>query len=130
MACDPVVARDSVAYATLRGGSACGGTLSQLVVYDIRNTSSPVLKNTFDLNNPFGLGVKGNALYVCDSDSGLVVFDISKAYQPVKNLTITSRTFFDVIPYGNILIAQTDKGIALFDISIPLQPVFTGEIVN
>lgn len=129
MACDPVVARDSVAYATLRGGTTCGGTVSSLVVYDIRNTSSPVLKTTVDLISPFGLGVKGNALYVCD-ENGLVVFDVSKAYVPVKVSTITSHKFHDVIPYGNILIAQTDKGIALFDITLPLQPVFNGEMLN
>ncbi|RYY53629.1 MAG: hypothetical protein EOO09_17365 [Chitinophagaceae bacterium] len=130
MACDPVVARDSVAYATLRGGSPCGGTQSQLVVYDIRNVSSPVLKTTVILFNPFGLGVKGNALYVCDNDHGLVVFDVTNAYAPVETEIIDGHTFYDVIPYGDVLIAQTDKGIALYDIRIPLEPKFFGEILN
>jgi len=130
MACDPVVARDSVAYATLRVGTGCGGTRSALVVYDIKNTSSPVLKTTVNLTNPFGLGIKENALYVCDSYLGLVVFDVSDAYEPVQIEIITGHTFYDVIPYGNILIAQTDKGIALYDISLPLQPLFYGEVLN
>lgn len=130
VACDPVVARDTVAYATLRGGSRCGGTQSQLVVYDIRNAAAPVLKNSVALVNPFGLGVKGNALYVCDSNYGLVVFDVSSAYNPVERQTISGFSFFDVIPYGDILICQTDRGIALYDISTPLQPKYFGEILN
>ena len=37
MSCDPVVAKDSVAYATLRATGPCGGGQSALVVYNIKN---------------------------------------------------------------------------------------------
>src|SRR6186997_818843 len=33
MSCDPVIAKDSVAYATLRANGPCGGSQSALVVY-------------------------------------------------------------------------------------------------
>src|SRR5688572_152760 len=35
--CDPVVAKDSVAYATLRTNGECGGLQSVLAVYDIKD---------------------------------------------------------------------------------------------
>ena len=82
MACDPVVARDSVAYATLRATSNCGGTASALVVYNIKNISSPALINTYSLFTPYGLGTKDSALYVCEAQSGLRIYNIRNAYNP------------------------------------------------
>lgn len=130
MSCDPVVARDSVAYATLRGTSACGGSTSALVVYNIKNLAAPQLMRQVPLINPFGLGMKENALYICDGANGLKVFDISNTYNPAFVSTIMSRTFYDVIPYGNILLAQTNMGFSLYDITNALQPVFLAEVYN
>jgi hypothetical protein len=130
MACDPVVARDSVAYATLHGTGPCGGVRSALVVYNIKNPAAPVLMNDLPLSNPYGLGVKEHGLYVCEGNMGLRVYNITNAYAPVPVTLITGRTFYDVIPYGNILLAQTATGFALYDITNPLQPVFQAEVLN
>jgi hypothetical protein len=130
MACDPVVARDSVAYATLRGSGPCGGSQSALVVFNIKNMSSPQQVGTIMLSSPYGLGMKNNALYVCEGAGGLRVFDITNAYNPLSAGAISNKTFYDVIPYGNILIGQTSTGFVLYDISNPLQPVFQAEINN
>ena len=131
MACDPVVARDSVAYATLRATGPCGGGQSALVVYNIKDISSPQLVRTVGLLSPYGLGVKDSALYVCLGSGGLQVFNVKNAYQPLFGNTITNETFFDVIPYNNILICQVKGGFALYNIgSNPLQPVFLSKIFN
>ncbi len=131
MACDPVVANETVAYATLRASGPCGGGVSQLVVYNIQNPSTPVLANTISLNNPYGLGMKGNALYVCESDGGLKVFDITSQYNPEFKTTITGEQFLDVIPYGDVLIAQVQGGMALYDVATnPLAPTFIAKINN
>ncbi len=130
MSCDPVVAKDSTAYATLNSIGPCGGSISQLVVYDIKDISNPVLKTTFPLSAPHGLGISDNALYVCDGLMGLYVFNISNTYSPILLRTITGETFFDVIPYGNILICQVTGGIALYDISNRHQPVFLSKLLN
>lgn len=130
MACDPVVAKEGVAYATLKATGRCGGGQSALVVYDISTVSNPVLKKTISLFGPYGLGVKGNALYVCEGTGGLVVFNASNKYDPVVSSTISGETFYDVIPYGNTLIAQIEGGVALYDISNPLQPSFLSKINN
>lgn len=130
MSCDPIVARDSVAYATLRGSGPCGGGRSALVVYNIKNTANPQLVRDITLQGPYGLGLKENALYVCEGSGGLKIFNISNAYQPIPAGDINGRTFYDVIPYGNILLAQTSTGFALYDITNPLQPVFQAEVHN
>ena len=130
MACDPVVAKDSTAYATLNSTGPCGGGFSSLVVYNIKDISNPVLVTTYPLAAPHGLGISDNALYVCDGLTGLNVFNIQNTYSPQLIRTITVETFFDVIPYGNVLICQVSNGIALYDISIRYQPVFLSKVLN
>ena len=133
MSCDPVVARDSVAYATLRATGRCGGSQSALVVYNIKNISSPQLVNTYWLTAPYGLGLKNNSLYVCEGNYGLRVFNITNAYNPVQvsEIRVNNTTFYDVIPYGNILIAQVNDGFILYDIGTnPMQPAFLSRILN
>jgi hypothetical protein len=131
MSCDPVVAKGEAAYATLRSSSRCGGTQSALVVYNIKNPASPVLVNTINLIAPYGLGIKDHALYVCEGDQGLMVFDVANQYAPSIVKTINGETFYDVIPYGNILIAQIAGGFALYDIGTdPLQPAFISKILQ
>lgn len=133
MACDPVVARDSVAYATLRANTNCGGGQSALVVYNIKDLSSPQLMRTISLMGPYGLGIKSNALYVCEGTRGLVIYNTTNAYDPlfVSNINVTNTSFYDVIPYGNVLIAQVNDGFILYDIGTnPLQPTFLSRISN
>ena len=133
MACDPVVARDNVAYATLRSNGPCGGSQSALVVYNIQNISSPQLMNTIWLNAPYGLGMKDSSLYVCEGPQGLAVFNIKDVYNPVQKARIYSAgtSFYDVIPYGNILIAHVNDGFILYDIGTnTMQPTMLSRILN
>ena len=133
MACDPVVARDSVAYATLRSTGRCGGSQSALVVYNIKNISSPQLMRSLFLVETYGLGIKNNSLYVCEGQNGIRVFNITKAYDPIQvsDIRVNNTTFYDVIPYANILIAQVNDGFILYDIGTnPMQPAFLSRILN
>ena len=133
MSCDPVVARDSVAYATLRATGPCGGSASALVVYNIKNISSPQLMKSLFLTAPYGLGIKNNSLYVCEGLGGIRVFNITNTYDPsqVSEIRVSNTTFYDVIPYGNILIAQVNDGFILYDIGTnPMQPAFLSRILN
>jgi hypothetical protein len=130
--CDPVVAKDNVAYATLRTNGPCGGTTSTLAVYDITDVTKPVQKASIQVGEPYGLGYSGNILYVCDRFYGFSVYDISKPYSPslVNNVKISSElvNFIDVIPYNNILVCWTSKGMALYDITTPQYPTLIKQI--
>jgi hypothetical protein len=126
--CDPVVAKDTVAYATLRTNAECGGTQSILAVYDIRNVLNPVQKAQYPVSEPYGLGYQDNALYVCDKQRGLMVFDITQAYNPQFVRSIQNVQPIDVIPYGNVLVVWTNVGMNLYDITNKLNPVLITQI--
>ncbi|MEJ7769240.1 MAG: hypothetical protein WKF89_15580 [Chitinophagaceae bacterium] len=125
--CDPVVAKDTVAFATLRTSGLCGGFQSILAVYDIKDINRPVQKATYNVSEPYGLGYQGNALYVCDK-SGLLIFDISNAYRPLLIKTINDGSYVDVIPYQGTLICWVSNGIILYDISDIHHPVLITKI--
>ncbi|MBC8033175.1 MAG: hypothetical protein H7Y03_03455 [Chitinophagaceae bacterium] len=119
--CDPVVAKDSVAYATLRTNGTCGGTQSILAAYDIKDITNPVQKSTFPVTEPYGLGYADSALYVCDK-SGLLVFDIRNGYYPNLVKTLSDGPYIDVIPYNDILICWVKNGLALYNIRDRFKP--------
>jgi hypothetical protein len=129
--CDPVVAKDTVAYATLRTNGPCGGSQSILAVYDIKDITKPVQRSFVAVTEPYGLGYSDTALYVCDRWDGLVVFNIAKAYNPVrvKNIRPSAAAYFiDVVPYGDLLVCWLTDGMVLYDISSRLNPVLIKKI--
>ncbi|MFL1012073.1 LVIVD repeat-containing protein [Flavisericum labens] len=73
--CDPVVVDGDYAYLTLRGGNDCGQLESVLEIIDVSDKSKPSLVARHELENPYGLGIKSNTLYVCDGTAGLKLFD-------------------------------------------------------
>ena len=102
--CDPVVVDGDYAYLTLRGGNSCGQFESILEVIDISDKTVPTLAARHTLENPYGLGIKDNTLFVCDGTAGLKLFDKTnpldlKIIKEFKN--IQSK---DVIPLVNSLI--------------------------
>jgi len=125
--CDPVVAKDSVAYATLRTNGPCGGTQSILAAYDIRDISNPVQKATYPVSEPYGLGYADTALYVCDR-YGLYVFNISNAFGPQLVKRFSDGWYLDVIPYNNTLICQVQDGLTLYDITSCMKPTLITKI--
>jgi hypothetical protein len=124
--CDPVVADDSYAYVTLRNNNiGCGGTLNQLNIYDIQGAYvlTPQLVGALNMDQPNGLGYKGNILYVCTGAHGLSVVDVTDKTKPKEIMVLdTGETYIDVICVDNLLIAYIVGGIELFDISTPADP--------
>ena len=51
-------------------------------------------------------------------------------FSPQKIATIKGDAYFDVIPYGDVLIAFIDKGVLFFDIKDPLNAVKAGSLMN
>jgi hypothetical protein len=101
-ACDPVFVDGNYAYVTLWNGSECGGGPNQLDVIDISDMKNPVLKNSFTMQSPHGLSVKGNSLLLCEGDYGLKIFDNT-----------------DPLTVGNHQLDQIEGAHALDVISLP-----------
>lgn len=102
--CDPVVVDGDYAYLTLRGGNLCGQLESVLEVIDISDKTNPTLAARYDLENPYGLGIKDNMLYVCDGTAGLKLFEreTSEYLRLVNSLKDIQAK--DVIPLEKSLI--------------------------
>jgi hypothetical protein len=115
-ACDPVVAENDTAYVTLRGGTACRGTINQLDILSITNLSNPRLIRSVTMKNPKGLGIDNNTLFVCDEDE-LVVFDVTNKANPIVRTKFSAKNAYDVIPYQNNLILSASDGIYQFNYS-------------
>jgi hypothetical protein len=122
--CDPVVANDNFAFATLRGGTECGGSLSQLDIIDISDLNNPQLVGEKNLVNPYGLGlsnVNGNILYVCDGYTGLKAYEISNTWNADMVMERSDLEALDIISdENNNLIVLTRGGIYQFDASNPI----------
>ena len=91
-ACDPVVVFANTAYITVRGGSTCGAIEDQVNVIDITNIENPTLISTYLLNQPFGLGIKNNVLYVC-ADGNLNVFNATNSTELTLENTYEDEGF-------------------------------------
>lgn len=124
---DPVVARDSVAYSTVRNEFG-GGVLN---CFNIKDITQPITVNRLQMINPYGLGLKGVALYVCEADSGIKVFNIANTYAPVLSKTLRfNELAYDVIVAGNILVCYIKGGVSFFDITNAISPVFISSLKN
>ena len=124
-ACDPVVVFGNTAYITVRGGSSCGAIEDQVNVIDVTDISNPTLISTYLLNQPYGLGIKDDVLYVgCGSD-GLKVLDASNS----ANLTLQNtynENVIDVIPMTSHLITVGDNKIIQYNYG----PNFTLQLIS
>ncbi|MCU0341470.1 MAG: hypothetical protein MUE30_16450 [Spirosomaceae bacterium] len=116
MSCDPVVVQGNYAYVTLRGGVACRRfvSMSTLDVVDVSDLKSPKLVHSQPMQSPYGLGVDGTQLFVCEGDNGLKVFDISAPTQPKLQETLREVKSFDVIPLNKSLIVTGDGGFVQY----------------
>lgn len=118
--CDPVVVADGYAYVTLRGGNRCGSNVNRL---DIIELSDNYIDNkmiaSYPLHGPYGLGIDGQILFVCDGDAGLKIYDVEdktlvdqKLIKQFQNINA-----FDVIPLGNYLFMIGEDGFYQYDYS-------------
>lgn len=102
--CDPVFVYGNLAYVTVRGGSFCGAIQDQINVINISDILNPVLVSTYLLNQPYGIGIKNNALYVGCGSQGLKIFNTENPTQLLLQNSYTDP-ITDVIPLDSHLIA-------------------------
>jgi hypothetical protein len=117
--CDPVVVQDTIAYVTLRSGTECQGFTNQLDVLNIKDLHNPSLIKSYPMTNPHGLGIDGNALFICEGEFGLKVFDAADVYSIDKHLVKNYKELhaYDVIPFNELLIMIGEDGLFQYDYS-------------
>ncbi|MDT0293503.1 LVIVD repeat-containing protein [Mesonia ostreae] len=104
MGCDPVVVQGDMAYVTIRGGNLCGQDLSQLEVVNISDKTNPFRASTYEMEEPYGLGIKDNFLFVCDGSFGLKVYDTTNTPELTLIDHFEEIETFDVIPLEEVLL--------------------------
>ena len=117
--CDPVVVQNNRAYVTIRGGNACGSLINRMDVLDITNLKTPVLMRSYNMTGPYGLGIDGDVLFVCDGTDGLKVFNAADPYLISEHLIATFKDInaYDVIPLGTSLLMIGSDGFYQYNYS-------------
>lgn len=117
--CDPVVVSGNTAYVTLRSGNMCGGTADLLDVIDVTDKWDPERIASYPMNEPYGLGISGNTLFICQGDNGLVVYDATNPLTIGNNklAEFTNIAATDVIPLDTILFTIGENGFYIYDYS-------------
>jgi len=117
--CDPVVVEGNYAYVTLRAGNLCGEATSQLDVIDVSDVANPQWKQSYPMQEPYGLGIDGKTLFVCDGTAGLKVYDADDPKNLVKIAWFSDVNAFDVIPYQGVLMMIGTDGLYQYDYTGP-----------
>ncbi|MGV3695964.1 LVIVD repeat-containing protein [Flavobacterium sp.] len=112
-ACDPVVVFGNTAYITVRGGSSCGAIEDQINVINVTDIANPTLLSTYLIDEPYGLGIKDDVLYVACGAHGLKVFDASNSTNLVLENTYAGNVK-DIIPLSSHLIVVGDNKITQY----------------
>ncbi|WP_114748996.1 LVIVD repeat-containing protein [Pleomorphovibrio marinus] len=118
-ACDPVVVNDTHAFVTLRSGVMCRFGVDELHILDITNLHVPKLLKAYPMDNPHGLGLSGEHLYIAEGKHGLKSFSVAdvmslKAVEHLKDLRSV-----DIIPGPKSLIVIGPDGVCQFDYQDP-----------
>lgn len=114
VSCDPVVANDNTAFATLRTGlSRCDRGINALDVIDITDIKNPKQLTRQIKEQPIGLGISGTRLVVCNN--GLELLNVSNRSNPILIHKNNSVRPLDVILKGTKGIALLENGMMNFE---------------
>lgn len=112
-ACDPVVANDTIAFATLNSRSTCrwNNGKNELDIINIKNVVYPTLIANLQLYDPKGLGIDGKYVFVCNGDNGVKIFDFSNPNQLQEVSGIVGINAYDIILRDKILYMIGNDGL-------------------
>ena len=83
------------------------------------------------MEEPYGLGIKDDLLFICQGFKGLYVYNYDKnTYNVTLRHSYPDIHAFDVIVNGNTLIITADNGLFQFDISNKDNLVYQSKLVN
>ncbi|MGO3283884.1 MAG: LVIVD repeat-containing protein, partial [Mesonia sp.] len=71
---------------------------------DISDKTNPFRANIYEMQEPYGLGIKDNFLFVCDGSFGLKVYDTTNTPQLTLIDHFEGIETFDVIPLEEVLL--------------------------
>ncbi len=108
--CDPVVVQGDWAYVTLRSGNDCAGFTNQLDVVNISDLSNPYRHRTYEMENPHGLGIDDDCLFITEGANGMKFMDASNLDDITLVDEIENMHTIDVIALNEILMVIGQDG--------------------
>ncbi len=115
--CDPVVVQGDRAFVTLRDGVDCRFGSNLLDVIDISDLSNPKLLKSYPMQNPHGLSIDGDDLFVCEGRFGMKQFDATNPDALTEKRLFEDFFGYDVITLGKNLIVIGKDGLYQYDYS-------------
>ena len=115
-------------FRSVRGGGACGGARNTLDVLDISNPTAPISLKTYQMTNPYGVGIYNNKLGICDGTAGFKLYDATTSTNLQLNATIANSKAFDVIMNNNIAILIASDGLYQYNITTSINPVLLSKL--
>ena len=119
VSCDPVVVQDTLAFVTLRTYSCRPASVNHLEIINIKDPQQQVMLTSYSLNSPYGLGVDGDLLFVCEGESGLTVLNVKDPMNVKLVKRYAEDDAYDVIPNDGTLILTGKDGVAQYDYTDP-----------
>jgi hypothetical protein len=126
VACDPVVANDTLAFVTLstsleveNSGCTRFVQVNELRIFDIKNPADPVLLSITQMEEPKGLALDDTLLFICEKSNGLRIFNVENPLQPLLIRSFFDFEAYDVIAYNGLLVLVGPNEIKQFDYSDP-----------
>ncbi len=123
---DPISANSKYAYSTLANNSntfneadGCWrpALQDQMRVYDIEDLDNPVHVNTIFMQEPKGIAMDGDVLFVCEANDGLTIFDIADGDMPEELYHFPNFKAYDVIPTNGLCMIVGQDTLHQFDYS-------------
>lgn len=122
--CDPVVSNDSIAFVTLNSTIIVEGcrrevpvSVNQLNIFDVKDIQNPQLLAQHDMDDPQGVGINGDLLFLCENEFGLKIFDISDPLNLELVAHLTNVDAHDVIPLDGLLLLVGESNVYEVDYS-------------
>ena len=118
---DPVIVDGNYAYVTLSPFEGSEGrcfrdfSVNELRIYDVTKIENPVLLVQFPLDNPKGLTIDNNILFVCEKEKGVKVLNISDKQKPEVITELYGFESYDVIVRNKILFVVGADQIREYD---------------
>jgi len=116
---DPVVANDTLAFATLNSQSQCRWQTgaNQLDVIDISNIVYPQNISSIWLDDPKGLAIDSNLVFVCNGSEGIKIFDFSNPLQLNQVSGVVGIDAYDIILQNKVMLLVGRDGLFQYDYS-------------
>ena len=89
----------------------------QLDIIDITDLMAPTLIKSYAMQGPYGLGIDGTTLFLCDGVAGLKIYDVSSDESIVLLEHFPGNDTFDVIMMGGVALVIGPDGLRQYDYS-------------